>query len=215
MTALERLKYRRTGIVATQMLESMIDNPRPTRAEVTDVAHSVDLGVDAVMLSAESAAGRFPVEAVSMMDRIAREAEAYLWERGQFEQLQQHLTMDREIDFGHALGRATARLSRDLRVRAIFVVTRTGQSAQAMAGERPASPVVLLGSDETALRCATLFWGAIPVACEDPELDDPVPQIRALSRDLDQAEPGQTVLMIRGFDVQADLNRPSLTLIRV
>ncbi len=72
-------------IVATQMLESMIENARPTRAEVTDISYAVTLGADAVMLSAESAAGSFPVESVDMMDRILRQTEAYLWQHGEYD----------------------------------------------------------------------------------------------------------------------------------
>ncbi|MEM9301117.1 MAG: pyruvate kinase [Pseudomonadota bacterium] len=202
-------------IVATQMLESMIDNPRPTRAEVTDVAHSVNLGADAVMLSAESAAGSYPREAVAMMDRIAREAEAYLWTHGQFGQLQQTLDDGDELGYAHAVGRATAQLSRDLMVRAIFVVSRTGFSGRAMSGERPAAPIILLAADEQALRRSALLWGTLPVACDAAELDDPVPRIRTLASELGLAEAGQTVLMVRGFDTEAVSNLPSVTLIHV
>ena len=82
---LDRARQRNCPvIVATQMLESMVSNSRPTRAEVTDVSHSVAVGTDAVMLSAETAAGKYPVEAVEMMDRIARQAEAHLWRQEAF-----------------------------------------------------------------------------------------------------------------------------------
>ncbi|MDX1572252.1 MAG: pyruvate kinase, partial [Xanthomonadales bacterium] len=131
-------QQHRPVIVATQMLESMIDNPRPTRAEVTDVAHSVAMGADAVMLSAETAAGAYPLQAVQTMDRVARETEAYLWTTGQFDALRREREAEPPRPFGVAVGRATALLSRDLMVRAIFVTSRSGQSAVEVCGERPA-----------------------------------------------------------------------------
>ena len=113
-------------IVATQMLESMVHQPRPTRAEVSDVALAVRSGADAVMLSAESAAGSYPVASVAMMDTIARETEAYLWQQGHFGGLASAEPVSPPLATEDALARSTAQLSRDLRVRGILVVSRSG-----------------------------------------------------------------------------------------
>ncbi|MDX1570664.1 MAG: pyruvate kinase alpha/beta domain-containing protein, partial [Xanthomonadales bacterium] len=117
--------------------------------------------------------------------------------------------------FGVAVGRATALLSRDLMVRAIFVTSRSGQSAVEVCGERPAAPVVVLTSDPAVRRSVLLLWGVIPVLREEAELDDPSPCIREVSQELGLAEPGQTVLLVRGFSADPDNNRPSMTLVPI
>ncbi|MEM7254989.1 MAG: pyruvate kinase, partial [Pseudomonadota bacterium] len=116
-------------IVATQMLESMVANSLPTRAEVADVSGAVQSGADAVMLSAETAVGEHPVEAVAMMDSVARHAEAYLWAEGSFDGFARRYEKPRPIPFGDAVARATALLSRDIKIRAIIAISRTGMSA--------------------------------------------------------------------------------------
>jgi pyruvate kinase len=206
---------RKPAIVATQMLESMMDNPRPTRAEVTDVAHSVTSGADAVMLSGETAAGDHPQAAVEMMNKVARQTEGYMWQHGQFDSLHQEVETAPPLEFGQALGRATASLSRDLMARAIFVVARHGRSAAEVCSARPAAPVIVLAASEERRRSLNLLWGAIPVAVSEDTLDDPVPTLRKLAVSMGLAEPGQGVLLVRGFNVEPERNLPAVTLIRV
>jgi pyruvate kinase len=144
-------------IVATQMLESMIERGRPTRAEVGDVAGACLAGADAVMLSAETAVGKYPLEAFAMMDSILRETEAYQFFTlgGRFqkaaEELKDHLQ--------EALGVATAQISRDLKVHCIFVLTRTGYTARIVSADRPAAPIIALTPSEAVMRRLSLLWG--------------------------------------------------------
>ncbi|MDR5684357.1 MAG: pyruvate kinase [Armatimonadota bacterium] len=141
-------------ITATQMLESMIDRPRPTRAEASDVANAILDGTDAVMLSGETAVGRYPTEAVRIMDRIAVEVEAaspQLYQTGRHG--------DRRLGVAEAVGSAACLLAHDLRARAIAVVTRSGRTAQLISKLRPAEPIVALTEDHTVARTLSLWWG--------------------------------------------------------
>jgi pyruvate kinase len=209
---------RRAGkpvIVATQMLESMIENARPTRAEVADVAGAVFAGADAVMLSGETASGAFPVQTVQMMDSIARQTEGYQWQQGAFD-ISGHIDRgEPPIPFGDAMARCTAQLSRDLRVHAIVVISRGGMSAATLCAGRPAAPVVALSPSPQACRRMSLMWGAIPLEVEPAALDDAPALARRIACDLDLAAPGDYILMVRGFHVDPVLNTPSVTLLQV
>jgi pyruvate kinase len=184
-------------IVATQMLESMIESSRPTRAEVTDVSAAALSRADAVMLSAETAAGKYPVEAVATMDRVLRLVEGYQWKHGQ------HGTIVDDSAFGHhrddpseALSRATSLLSRDLEVRAVVVPTRSGRTARLVSAERPAAPIVALTHDPALARRLSLCWGLI--AEVRPEGALRAPQAAALDavRNFGLAEANQPVLLV-------------------
>ncbi len=154
------IQHSKPVIVATQMLESMIEHSRPTRAEVTDVAAACLSGADAVMLSGETASGKYPVEAIQMMDSILREAEAYqFFTHGGF-------FRDNALKAGditqNALSSAIAQLARDLMVRCIIVVTRTGFTAAVVSSDRPAAPVIALTPSEKVLRKLQMRWGVFP-----------------------------------------------------
>ncbi|MBD2576360.1 pyruvate kinase [Oscillatoria sp. FACHB-1406] len=144
-------------ITATQMLESMIENARPTRAEASDVANAILDGTDAVMLSGESAVGKFPVEAVKMMGRIAATIEPEL----QFDNLPPD-----EITDPHALSEAITTLDKILDLRYICAYTTTGYSAKLAAAERPKVPVVAFTPDSRVYHRLNLVWGAIPILLE-------------------------------------------------
>lgn len=183
-------------IVATQMLESMIEDPRPTRAEVSDVASAAQAMADAVMLSAETAAGSYPVEAVATMDRVLRLVEGYQWGRGEHGRVQRQRAAGSVLEEGEALSRATSLLSGDLGVRAIVVPSRTGTTAGIVASERPAAPVVALTASEETARRLALVWGITPRLASLEDLEDPRRAALAAARDLGLADPGHPVLMV-------------------
>ncbi len=141
-------------ITATQMLESMITNPRPTRAEVNDVSNAIIDGTDAVMLSAETAAGQYPIEAVQMMVRIAGETEA--GNRTAHEPQHKNLTKAR------AVSRAARTLSEEASVQAIVVFTRSGNSAHLISKDRPRTPILAFTPSESVYHQLALWWGVWP-----------------------------------------------------
>ena len=213
----EDLVYRarrrnRPAIVATQMLDSMVHNARPTRAEVSDVAHAVASGVDAVMLSAETATGDHPVEAVYMMDRIIRETEAFQWKQSAFGSLTGAQPVEL-LPVEDAVARYAAQLARDLKVRAIVVLSRSGVSAGVMSAARPAAPVVAVSGEDGACRRMNLNWGLVPMIVEGEELEDPETLVRRLVKQLGLAEPGQFVLLVRGFKHDLRFTAPSVTVL--
>jgi pyruvate kinase len=213
--------YTRPVIVATQMLESMMINPHPTRAEVTDVANAVRSGADAVMLSGETAAGQYPLEAVQMMDLVARQTEAYLFQQGAFGSFDSYTptcVCDQratELSVDDAVAAAAARLSRDLKVRALVVVTRSGRSMAVMSAARPAAPVVAVCSDPNALKLGCLLWGVLPTAIADDDHPPPVELARALVARYGLATTGDTVLLVQGFSGDPLQNMPSVTVLGV
>ncbi len=150
-------------VVATQMLESMIESPSPTRAEVSDVANAIYDGADAVMLSAETASGAWPVEAVAMMHRIAGQVEADPGYRKQlaFTMIEpDHTTAD-------ALAHACATIAETVTLAGIIVFTGSGSTARRVARERPGAPMLVLTPSVRTARRIGLLWGAYPVATRD------------------------------------------------
>jgi pyruvate kinase len=150
---------RKPVIVATQMLESMVRDPSPTRAEASDVATAIFEGADAVMLSAETAVGAYPIEAVCVMRRIAEAAEtAFL--------PPDDVTAVRSRDVAGAVSAAVVRLAENLDVGAIVTLTRSGATARAVAGLRPYAPVIAATTEIETARQLTLVWGVTPVDIE-------------------------------------------------
>lgn len=203
----------RPVIVATQMLESMITRSRPTRAEVTDVSHAVVSGADAVMLSAETAIGQFPVEAVQMLDRVARQTEAHLWSQGKYSLVDSEAIPP--LPVRKVIANATSQMSKDLRVPAIMVFSRTGMSATAVSAARPAAPVVALTSDIAVYRRMALLWGMIPTLVDEAGRANPNELARSTASALGLADPGQYLLLVRGFHDDPALSSPSVTVLAV
>ena len=150
-------------IVATQMLESMIESPAPTRAEVSDVANAVYDGADAVILSAETAAGQWPEEAVLMMDSIGRQVER----DEAYRQRVRLLDTRPDPTIADALAHACLTIADTVDISAITVFTSTGQSARRVSRERPSVPVLVLTPSVNVARRVALLWGAHPVATRD------------------------------------------------
>ncbi len=204
-------KHAKPVIVATQMLESMMENPRPTRAEVSDVATAVRNGADAVMLSGETAAGDYPVKAVEMMDDVVRRTEGYLFTKGAFGSYRRR-TSTPPIAIEDALAASNAQLSRDLRVRAIVVLSRSGRSVSVVSAARPAAPIVAVLRDAAMARAVNLIWGSIPRTIESPEPEDPRTLACRMLTELDLADEGQAFLVIRGFNRDPQKNFPSISI---
>jgi pyruvate kinase len=183
-------------IVATQMLESMISNPRPTRAEMSDVAHAAMSRADAVMLSAETAAGQYPVDAVATMDRVLRLVEGYQWQHGAFGTVTPGAPAGLGDDSGEALSRATALLSRELGVRAVVVPTRTGRTARLVSAERPAAPILAVTHNEDVCRRLALQWGIQPMLARLEDLETPSLLGRRVAVEAGMAEAGQLILLV-------------------
>ncbi|MGI6037127.1 MAG: pyruvate kinase [Limnochordia bacterium] len=156
-------------IIATQMLESMVRHARPTRAEVTDVAQAIFDGTDAVMLSGETAVGRYPAEAVSMMSRIASRVEKSL-------DYEKNLEMKRDFartSVAEAISHATCEASLDLDLKAIISSTQSGSTARMVSKYRPRCPIIAVTPSEKVCRQLTLTWGVLPVVVPRTEhIDD-------------------------------------------
>ncbi len=146
-------------ITATQMLDSMIKNPRPTRAEATDVANAIYDGTSAIMLSGETAAGQYPIEAVKTMVRIAEKTEASINYSKKLRE--QGLTISPDIT--NAISHACCTMAMDLHASAVISVTKSGFTARMLSKYRPESPIVACTMDERSRRQLNLSWGVIPV----------------------------------------------------
>ncbi|MDD7404155.1 MAG: pyruvate kinase [Butyribacter sp.] len=152
-------------VTATQMLDSMMKNPRPTRAEVADVANAVYDGTSAIMLSGETAAGKYPVEALQMMVRIAQRTEEDIDYRHRFE----HFTSRKSNDITAAISHATCTTAYDISAKAIVTVTKSGRSARMISKYRPDCTIIAGTTDETVYRQLGMSWGVIPVLVEEKQ----------------------------------------------
>jgi pyruvate kinase len=169
-------EYRKPVITATQMLESMIENPRPTRAEASDVANAIYDGTDAVMLSAETAAGKYPVETVAMMAKIVAETEHQI---RLDPPRRRHATQNTRLSVAETICECMAHSAEDLELAAIAIFTETGFTARLLSKYRPVPPIFALSPYEKIIRRATLLWGTFPMLCE---------HARSIDRMVDVAE---------------------------
>jgi pyruvate kinase len=193
LAALERGK---PAITATQMLESMVHHAEPTRAEASDVANAILDGTSAVMLSAETAIGEYPVEAVETMDRIARAVEPSLGYRHQLPGAAEAPTV------GRAMSNAACDLAEALGAKAILVPTFTGRTASAVARLRPRRPIVALTHVQISLQHMAIEWGVTPI--EIPEASDVEDLWRnsiAAARAMGIVEEGDRVVLTAGTAV--------------
>ncbi|HLE91734.1 MAG TPA: pyruvate kinase, partial [Anaerolineales bacterium] len=195
-------------ITATQMLESMISNPLPTRAEASDVANAIFDGTDAVMLSAETAAGKYPVESVQMMDRIVREAETHFMEWG----AQQNVSGFEHSDAA-SMSRAAQALANDKNVTAVACFTTRGQTAWLMSKIRPRVPIIAFTPNQDTYQRLTFLWGVRPQRVEFVNsVEEMLYHVEADLLRSSVVQPGDQVVMVCGFPVGA-VRPPNMALL--
>jgi pyruvate kinase len=154
-------------ITATQMLESMTKNPRPTRAEATDVANAILDGTDAVMLSGETASGKHPLRAIEIMDKIARKTERTLKYIKTFDD-----TKDYKSTITDSISKAVCHISSELQASAIVTCTSTGHTARQISRHKPLTPIIAVTPNEKEFRKLILVWGVRPVLISYPDNTD-------------------------------------------
>ena len=155
-------------ITATQMLDSMMKNPRPTRAETTDVANAIYDGTSAIMLSGETAAGAYPIEAVRTMAAIAERTEADI----NYEKRFRSRETEPDTDVTNAISHATVTTSLDLKAKCIITVTKYGKTAKMISKYRPVCPIVACSPHDFTVRQMQLSWGVIPILMEEKTSTD-------------------------------------------
>ena len=193
-------RHAKLVITATQMLDSMIHAPRPTRAEASDVANAVFDGTDVVMLSGETATGHYPVEAVHMMDAIVKEAESQFEHWGHLAEMEDSATRDD----ARSLTRAARALAHDRGVAAIAVFTQTGRTALVMSKARPRVPIFAFTPEERTYRRLSMYWGVVPQQVPFANtVESMLNHVEAALRASTPIEPGQQVVLISGFPVGA------------
>jgi pyruvate kinase len=187
-------QWRKPVITATQMLESMIENPRPTRAEASDVANAIFDGSDSVMLSAETASGRYPREAVAMMARIVVEAESNM------AKFTQRRRRDRRgLSIAETICESIAHAAEDLPMGAIAVFTETGNTARMISKYRPQAAIYAFTHNSTVAQRTNLYWGVHPLKCSQGLSSDSmvdVAEYELLNRRL--LKPGDVLGVVAG-----------------
>jgi pyruvate kinase len=202
-------RFQRPVIIATQMLDSMQDSPRPTRAEATDVANAILDGADACMLSGETAVGHFPLEAVQMMSRIALATETSFRSRppklpeGTVSQLQA---------ITRAVVRAAGQMAHDLDAKLVFVASHSGRTALALSQHRSYISTLGISTSEATLRQMCLYWGVTPLrgapARDLPEL---IQHADRYACQQGYAKPGDRIVIVGGSHLAAGPVREDMT----
>ncbi|MDN7063660.1 pyruvate kinase [Lactiplantibacillus plantarum] len=184
-------------ITATQMLDSMQENPRPTRAEASDVANAVFDGTDATMLSGESANGLYPVESVAMMAKIDEKAENTLAENGTLQ-----LNRFDKTSVTETIGIAIARAAKNLNIKTIVAATESGYTAKMISKYRPNADILAITFDERTQRGLMVNWGVQPIVAEKPETTDDMFDLAASKAvELGFAKEGDLILITAGVPV--------------
>ena len=189
-------RFGKPVVVATQMLESMISSPVPTRAEVSDVATAVYEGADAVMLSAESASGQFPIEAVATMNRIAIETEADVNYRG----IIASQRSEPESTGADAIAEAARHVAETLDLKSICAWTSSGSTALRIARERPRPPVLALTPNRDTARRLTIVWGVLPMVTNDAsDIEDMARRAGKFSNRVTFSKEGDRIVVVAGL----------------
>lgn len=191
-------------ITATQMLESMIQHPHPTRAEITDVANAVFDGTSAVMLSGETAMGQYPVLAVEVMAKVARQAEHDYFDILKNKNFHYEMDMD---DTTNAVCDAACTTARDIGAKAIIAVTKSGQTARRMSKFRPQVPIVAATPEDRTFHQLALSWGVYPVRALYQQTQNELFQHAiACARQIDVVEKGDVVVIVAGVPLDTSGN---------
>lgn len=187
-------------ITATQMLESMIHNPRPTRAEANDVANAIFDGTDCVMLSGETAGGKYPVQAVEMMARIAFVTEGAI---DYHQTINSHkIVSESDTSITDAIAYAACTISSDLKAAAIATATNSGFTARMVSKFRPDCPIIALTEKEGIGRHLNLYWGVTPVFCRDFGSNEEVTnKVLKSAENLEMAQTGDSIVIVAGFPI--------------
>jgi pyruvate kinase len=202
-------RHGKVVITATQMLESMIQHPQPTRAEATDVANAIFDGTDAVMLSGETAIGKYPQKTVETMDAIIHTSEDNLKYWGRW-QGTPHETLG---DDATSITLAARELAHDRNVAAIVVFTETGRTARLMSKARPSVPIIGFTPNQLTYRRMTLYWGVYPLMISFANsMEEMLGHVDRAMIETTRVEPGQQVVVITGFPVGAK-KLPNLALL--
>jgi pyruvate kinase len=199
-------------ITATQMLQSMIENPRPTRAESTDVANAIFDGTDAIMLSGETAVGKYPLQAVEMMARIAEIAEQYLHEHAELhhdELTLQVLRSEKERSVPAAISHVASRIAEMLGAKLIVAGTWSGYTARRVARVRPNTPILAATPNRLTVNRLALVWGVMPMLVEEFQtIDEMIGVIQKSAREAELVAPDDLMVIIGGvpFGVGSQTN---------
>ncbi len=189
-------EFRKPVITATQMLESMIENPRPTRAEASDVANAIYDGTDAVMLSGETAAGKYPVEAVAMMAKIVSETEHQIRVDPLPRERSRRTT---RLSVAETICECMAHSAEDLEVSAIAIFTETGATVRLLSKYRPDPPIYALSPYQRVINRTMMLWGTYPILCERfSDTDKLVDMAERILEDLGFVQQRQVVGIVAG-----------------
>ncbi len=191
--------YKKPVITATQMLESMVQNPTPTRAEITDISNAILDGTDAIMLSAETSVGKYPCEAVKVMDEVARNTEAYMeeYENYKIEWLREYSS---SLDTPSAISYAAVTLARNVEAKLIITATSTGATAIHVAKFKPSVPVLAATHDDTTYHRLSLVWGVIPVKIEASlTTDQMIERVIQVAKETAMVKSGDTIVLVAGI----------------
>jgi len=207
--------HNRPVIVATQMLESMIQNSRPTRAEVGDVANAAFSSADAVMLSGETAAGKYPLSAVETMDRILREIETHQWQTNSFGDNYHAEETNEIMPVREAVASATLDLAHNLKLQGIVIPTGSGTTARVISSSRPSAPCIGVCSDARVNRRLALSWGVVPTLIDKPDTHNWRQMCETINQQVKLTQAGHTVLLVSGFNDDPAKNAPVMKILTI
>lgn len=189
-------EFRKPVITATQMLESMIENPRPTRAEASDVANAIYDGTDAVMLSGETAAGKYPVEAIAMMAKIVSETEHQMRVDPA---PKERARRTNRLSVAETICECMAHSAEDLEVSAIAIFTETGATVRLLSKYRPDPPIYAMSPYQKVINRSMMLWGTYPILCERfGDTDKLVNMAEKILEDLGLVQQRQVVGIVAG-----------------